>query len=40
MTNRRVSETILASLRHAWWVSLLALPVVVAACNKGSGPGY
>jgi predicted small secreted protein len=40
MTNRRVSETIRAALRRAWWLSLLALPVVVAACNKGSGPGY
>jgi predicted small secreted protein len=40
MTTRKVSETVLASVRRAWWLSLLALPVVVAACNKGSGPGY
>jgi hypothetical protein len=40
MTTRRVSETILASLRRVWWLSLLALPDLVAACNKGSGPGY
>ena len=40
MTTRKVPETILASLRRVWWLSLLALPVLVAACNKGSGPGY
>jgi hypothetical protein len=40
MTTRSVSETILASLRRVWWLSLLALPVLVAACGKGSGPGY
>jgi hypothetical protein len=40
MTSRSVSETILASFRRVWWLSLLALPVLVAACNKGSGPGY
>ena len=40
MTNRKVSETIPASLRRAWWLSMLALPLVLAACNKGSGPGY
>jgi hypothetical protein len=40
MTSRTVSVTILASLRRVWWLSLLALPVLVAACNKGSGPGY
>ena len=40
MTTRSVSETILASLRRVWWLSLLVLPVLVAACGKGSGPGY
>jgi hypothetical protein len=40
MTTRRGSETILAFLRRIWWLSLLALPVLVAACNKGSGPAY
>jgi len=40
MTTRRESETILASLRRVWWLSLLALPLVLAACTKGSGPAY
>ncbi len=40
MTSRKVSMAILASLRRIGWLSMLALPFVLAACNKGSGPGY
>ena len=40
MTTRKVSETVLASVRRVWWLSMLALPLVLAACSKGSGPGY
>lgn len=40
MTTRKVPEIILASLRRAWWLWMLVLPLVLAACNKGSGPGY
>jgi hypothetical protein len=29
-----------AALRRFWWLSMLALPLVLAACTKGSAPGY
>ena len=40
MTTRRGPKTIQAALRRAWWLWMLVLPLVLAACNKGSGPGY
>ncbi|MDR3545589.1 MAG: hypothetical protein P4L30_07490 [Candidatus Limnocylindrales bacterium] len=40
MTSYEVIEMIRAALRRFWWLSMLALPLVLAACNKGSAPGY
>ena len=28
-----------AATGRLWWLSMLALPLVLAACNKGGGPG-
>ena len=39
MKSYEVIEMIRAALRRFWWLSMLALPLVLAACNKGSGPG-
>ena len=40
MTNRELIVMIQSSLRRVWWLSMLALPLVFAACNKGTAPGY
>jgi hypothetical protein len=40
MKSREVIVMIRAALRRVWWLSMLALPLVLAACNKGTTPGY
>jgi len=40
VTHREVLVSILASLRRIGWLSMLALPFILAACGKGGTSGY
>jgi hypothetical protein len=40
MTLRAMVERTRASFRHAGWLLMTALPVIVAACGKGGTSGY
>jgi hypothetical protein len=40
MTGREIAIRTRAALRRIAWLAVVALPIILAACNKGGSSGY